>query len=96
MKTRGPVIDLNSLPLILTLADMAMVYRCSQSTIRRGVQTGTFFPRPVRKYPYRWRREDVAADLARPASELPRRRHGFARLALAKASLTKPTKQNAG
>ena len=70
--------NLDQLPLILTLSEMAAVYRVSIATIRRGLQAGTFSPRPFDKYPYRWKREDVIADLRR-AREQPRRRaHGFA------------------
>src|SRR5262252_7863597 len=70
--------NLDQLPLILTLSEMAAVYRISEKTIRRGLQAGTFSPRPFDKYPYRWKREDVIADLARPREER-RRAHGFAR-----------------
>jgi len=73
------VTNLETLPLILTLKDLASIYRVSMSTIRRGLQNGTFRPRPVDKYPYRWKRDDVAADLKRPRDEHPRRAHGFAR-----------------
>jgi len=86
-----PVSDLDALPVILTLNELAPIYRLSQSTIRRQVQQGTFAPRPWDKYPYRWRREDVLADLKRPRAEKPRRPHGFAatlpRLRAAKATL---------
>jgi hypothetical protein len=72
------VTNLESLPLILTLKELALIYRVSMSTIRRGLQNGTFRPRPFEKYPYRWKRDDVAADLRRPRDEQPRRAHGFA------------------
>lgn len=72
------VTNLESLPLILTLKELALIYRVSMSTIRRGLQDGTFRPRPFDKYPYRWKRDDVAADLHRPREER-RRAHGFAR-----------------
>jgi hypothetical protein len=73
-----PVSDLDALPVVLTLQELAPIYRLSQSTIRRQVQQGTFSPRPWDKYPYRWRREDVLADLKRPRTPKPRRPHGFA------------------
>jgi hypothetical protein len=86
-----PISDLDALPVILTLNELAPIYRLSQSTIRRQVQQGTFAPRPWDKYPYRWRREDVLADLKRPRPDRPRRPHGFAatlpRLRAAKATL---------
>jgi len=72
------VTSLEALPLILTLKEIAEVYRISPSTIRRGLQNGTFRPRPWDHYPYRWTREDVAADLKRRREEHTRRAHGFA------------------
>lgn len=75
----APVLsDLEALPIILTLNELAQIYRRSPATIRREVQQGTFAPRPWDKYPYRWRREDVLADLKRPRTERPRSPHGFA------------------
>lgn len=65
------------LPVILTLEELAAVYRLSPSTLRRQLQQGTFAPRPFDKYPYRWRRDDVIADLKRARPER-RRPHGFA------------------
>lgn len=78
MKTPPPVSDLSALPLILTIREIAAVYRVSLSTVRRGVQNGTFRPRPWDKYPYRWRREDIEADIIVGRGELPHRAHGFA------------------
>lgn len=73
-----PVSDLDALPVILTLGELAPIYRLSAATIRRQVQQGTFSPRPWDKYPYRWRREDVLADLKRTRAEQRHRPHGFA------------------
>lgn len=64
--------------MILTINEIAAIYRISLSTIRRGLQNGTFSPRPFDDYPYRWRREDIAADLKRPRVERPHKPHGFA------------------
>ena len=75
---RPAVADVSSLPLVLTLSEMAALYRISIATIRRGLQNGTFAPRPCATYPYRWSREDVLADLRRPRAEQPHRPHGFA------------------
>lgn len=72
------VTNLEQLPLVLTLVEIAAIYRVSMSTIRRGLQNGTFRPRPFDRYPYRWTREAVAADLKRPREDQPRRPHGFA------------------
>jgi hypothetical protein len=83
------VYDVDALPMILTIVEMAALYRVSVPTIRRGLQNGTFSPRPWGTYPYRWRREDVLADLKRPRAESPRRPHGFAaRPRTVKASLS--------
>lgn len=89
------VSDLDALPVILTIDELAPIYRLAPATIRSQVQRGTFAPRPWDKYPYRWRREDVLADLKRPRAEQPRRPHGFAalpKLRAAKATLPPPTR----
>jgi len=76
---KPPVVtDLLSLPVILLLPDLAAVYRVSVATIRRRLQNGTFSPRPWDTYPYRWRRDDIAADLTRTRGEQPHKPHGFA------------------
>jgi hypothetical protein len=72
------ITDLAALPLILTLNEIAGIYRISPSTIRRALQRGTFRPQPWDHYPYRWNRDDVAADLKRRRDEHTRRAHGFA------------------
>jgi len=72
------VTDLAAFPVILTLNEIAAIYRISVSTIRRGLQKGTFSPRPWDRYPYRWRRDDIVADLKRPRPEQPHKPHGFA------------------
>ena len=70
MTPRAPqgVVDLNALPLILTVREMSTIYRLSEYTILRAVRLGTFL-RPWDTYPHRWHRDDVLADL-----ELRRRR----------------------
>lgn len=79
----------------MTLEEVAEVYRLKPSTIRRMLQRDRFRPLPIRRYPYRWRREDIQADLAGPPEDSPRRAHGFARLRPAKASLPDPTRRAA-
>lgn len=94
-----PITDLSHLPLIITLAEIAKIYRLSPSTIRRGLQNGTFSPRPWDRYPYRWKRDDVAADLNRRRAEHQPRPHGFAstKRRQAKATITSPrSKRHAG
>ena len=75
---RSLVTDLASLPVILTLPEIAVVYRVSPLTIRRGLQQNTFRPLPFEKYPYRWLRDDVMRDLQTRHPKLKTRRHGFA------------------
>lgn len=61
---------------LLTIHDLAVIYRVSVPTIRRGLQTGTWRPVPWDKYPYRWRKDDVDRDLAANRPELRMRNHG--------------------
>ena len=75
---RSLVTDLASLPVILTLPEIAVVYRVSPLTIRRGLQQNTFRPLPFEKYPYRWLRDDVMRDLQTRHHKLKTSRHGFA------------------
>jgi hypothetical protein len=75
---RAPVVDVSKLPVILTLPEIAAVYRVSPLTIRRGLSTMSFKPLPFEKYPYRWLRDDVIRDLATRRPKLKTRRHGFA------------------
>jgi hypothetical protein len=63
---RRPVTDLTKLPLLLTLDEVATIYRISIKTIRNRLSNGTFHLPPFATYPYRWRRSDVEADLQRP------------------------------
>ena len=80
IRKRTPVINILDLPVILILADMAALFRCSERTIRRQLEAGTFRPLPRDKYPYRWYRDDVIRYLATaPSQKLPRRPHGAGR-----------------
>ena len=60
---RAPVCDLNALPVVLTIDEIASVYRVGISTIRRDLQADVFSPRPFGKFPYRWLRDAVIRDL---------------------------------
>lgn len=73
--SRDGVSDLRALPVILTLDEVARVYRKTAAAIRRSVQRNTFQPRPYDKYPYRWLRDDVIRDLQlrRPKLQTGRR-----------------------
>jgi hypothetical protein len=72
----NPVVNLHTLPVILTIPDMLAIYRIQESTIRHALARGEFRPVPFEKYPYRWRRDDVIRDLAGPSRKLRRRAHG--------------------
>lgn len=75
---RPPVLDVKTLPVIVTLQEIANFYRVSPLTIRRGLQANSFRPLPFDKYPYRWLREDIERDLQTRRTKLKTRRHGFA------------------
>lgn len=65
--------DLNELPLLVTLDEIAAVLRRSRKTIQRELFRGTFNgPAPRLKYPYRWLREDVAEFLRSQAGAPPK------------------------
>jgi len=86
--------DPSNLPHLMTITEVAAFYRISVSTIRRELQNGTMSPQPWRRYPYRWRRDDVLADLKRQRPEEPHRPHGFAsKPRTVKASLTPKKKK---
>jgi len=91
----APLIDLAALPPLLTLAEVAQLYRLAESTVRGQVQRGIFPIKPWDKYPYRFKREHVLADLSRNRADQPRRPHGFAsRPKPARASLTPRPRRN--
>ena len=84
----GGVVDLETLPLVLKIDEVARIYRLSASTVRRQLLAGTFFPRPWDRYPYRWNREDIAADLKRPRHLRPAPHGGRRASRQAKAALS--------
>jgi IS30 family transposase len=66
MMVRSPhITDLTQLPLVLTIDEMASIYRRARSTIRRDLQRRRFQPKPFAGPPYRWLRADVEQDLRR-------------------------------
>jgi len=75
---RSPVKDVSTLPVVVTLPEIANLYRISTRTIRRALQRNEFRPLPFKKYPYRWMREDIERDLQTRQTKLKTRRHGFA------------------
>jgi len=85
----SPFTDFDALPLLLSIREVAAIYRISESTIRRGLQDNSFKPKPFERYPYRWRKDAIVADLKRDRDASPHKPHGFAsvRRRPAKASL---------
>ena len=65
--------DLSQLPLVLTIDEMAAIYRRTKGTIRRRIQQGKFRVAPYEGPPYLWLRVDVEHDLARRRPAPPRR-----------------------
>lgn len=70
----GPIYDLELLPAVLLITDVSRVYRLAVQTIYKHLRAGTFVPVPFARNPYRWRREDIIADLNRDRSAVPRYR----------------------
>ena len=70
-----PIPQVGPVRVLLTIHDMAAIYRESVPSIRRKLQAGTFQPEPWDKYPYRWNPADVERDLEHPR-ELRMRQHG--------------------
>lgn len=80
------VSNVQGLEPLLSINDVALIYGLSEGTIRRDLQRGTFQPEPWDKYPYRWKRSDIQADLAQ-GRKLRKRQHGrYAKLHTAKAT----------
>jgi len=72
VKTPPAVTDLALIPVLLTIREVAAVYRVSVSTIRRGLKDRTFTPRPwTTRSHFLWRRDDVIADINRPRRPTP-------------------------
>jgi len=65
---------LNTAPPLLTMREVAVLYRRSLSTLRRQMIDGSFKLAPYETGPYRWRRVDVQADLLGAHSAVPPRR----------------------
>jgi hypothetical protein len=65
------IADLDDAPLILTLAEVAAIYRMGVSTIQKQCARGTFHPEPYARNPSRWRKADILRDLAPPRRGRP-------------------------
>ena len=87
MRKPPAIVDLNALPALLTIKDIAGVRRLSYSTIRRRLQNGTFTPLPWDWSPLLWNRDDVVEDLKRRRDQGPTGPQGGRRMP-AKAALT--------
>lgn len=64
-----PYTDLSQLPVIVTIDEVAHFFRVNTRTVRRRIRAGTFRPKPFDRFPYRWRRDDIARELARVEAE---------------------------
>lgn len=85
-------IELEHLPVVLRIDDLARIYRRGVETIRRELRQGIFRPLPFELHPYRWRRVDVIDDIERrPAEHVRRRRFGGRAAVRPKAKVTSPT-----
>jgi hypothetical protein len=73
-----PLAQVRGVDVLLTLDDVAAIFRQSPSTIRGYLQKGLFSPLPVLKYPYRWRKADVEHALKTRAHDTRHANHGFA------------------
>jgi len=75
MSAVAPLItDLSQLPLVLTIDEIARIYRRAKSTIRRNIQLQRMCPEPYDGPPYRWLRAHVERDLQRRARPTRRQR----------------------
>lgn len=78
--------NVQGLEPLLSINDIALIYGLSEGTIRRDLQRGTFQPEPWDKYPYRWKRSAIQADLD-TNRKLRKRQHGrYAKPTPAKAT----------
>lgn len=64
----GTFPELESAPVVLNLDEVAAIYRCSVGHLRRKLPRGQFKPIPAFRNPYRWLKDDIAADLAQRAA----------------------------
>ena len=70
--------DVRGVDVLLTLDEVAAIYRLSTTTIRTRLQRGTFRPLPWDKYPYRWSKEEIRRDLALRRHDQNVAPHGYA------------------
>jgi len=82
--------DVHGVDVLLTIDEVAAIYRLSPTTVRTRLQRGTFRPLPWDKYPYRWTKADIENDLRMRRVEQRYSGHGYA--ATKPARVTRPTR----
>ena len=88
--------DVHGVDVLLTIDEVAAIYRLSPTTVRTRLQRGTFRPLPWDKYPYRWNPSDVERDLE-TRRDLRMRDHGrFNKHRLRSAKVESPSKRGNG
>jgi hypothetical protein len=70
--------DVRGVDVLLTIDEVAAIYRLSTTTVRTRLQRGTFRPLPWDKYPYRWTKSDIENDLRMRRAEQRFSGHGYA------------------
>ena len=70
--------DVRGVDVLLTIDEVAAIYRLSPTTIRTRLQRGIFRPLPWDKYPYRWNKEDIENDLRMRRVDQRYSEHGYA------------------
>lgn len=73
--SNGRFVAFTDMPLILTIEEVAALYRTAASTIRRLVRANEFEPPPFAVSPYRWRRADIERDIEQRDSRALVREH---------------------
>lgn len=65
------ITNLDELPVVLTVHEMAPLLRRGLGTIQRDCAAGTFRPKPDLKSPYRWYRDRVLDYIQHPPAPTP-------------------------
>ena len=65
--------DLEDLPVVVLIREVARIYRRGVETIRKELRKGIFRPLPFDERPYRWRRVDIIDDVLHRSAESARR-----------------------
>ena len=59
-------------PEVLSLAEVAAIYRKAPSTVQKACERRTFFPTPAYHHPLRWKKAHVLRELDGPTHRLRR------------------------